>query len=141
MPTKSNNTGGSGGARPSAGRKSLKSRTKPKTVIPAAENLRGWTFPKSRVLPCRSPMIFFPPSSGTAASCRRRKFIQKPGSGSRVPAAPQRSRRNSWNLLNNNTDPYMRAVIKANQNLRTYDKEKHIYYTFVRSNGGFKRAE
>lgn len=46
-----------------------------------------------------------------------------------------------YNLLDNNTDPYMRAVIKANPHLRTYDKENHIYYTFVRSKGGFKRAE
>ena len=45
------------------------------------------------------------------------------------------------NLLDNNTDPYMRAVIKANPHLRTYDKENHIYYTFVRSKGEFKRAE
>ena len=51
--------------------RNLRSRTKPKTVIPAAENLKCWIFPKSRVLPCRSPMIFFLPSSGTAASCRR----------------------------------------------------------------------
>ena len=41
------------------------SRTKPKTVIPAAENLKCWIFPKSRVLLCRNPMIFFPPSSGS----------------------------------------------------------------------------
>lgn len=46
-----------------------------------------------------------------------------------------------YNLLDNNTDPYMRAVIKANPHLRTYDKENHIYYTFVCSKGEFKRAE
>ena len=29
--------------------------------------MKCWTFPKSRVPQCQSPMIFFPPSSGTAA--------------------------------------------------------------------------
>ena len=52
------------------------STTKPKMVILAAENLKCWTFPKSRVLPCRSSMLFFPPSSVTAASCRHRRSTQ-----------------------------------------------------------------
>lgn len=69
--------------------KKPQSRRKPKTGIPAAENLKCWIFPKSRVLLCRSPMIFFLPSSGTAASCRHRKSTRKPGNVSKVSAAPQ----------------------------------------------------
>ena len=37
-----------------------------------------------------------------------------------------------YNLLSNTTDAYMRTVIQTNPHLRTYDKEKGIYYTYDR---------
>ncbi len=41
-----------------------------------------------------------------------------------------------YNLLDENTDPFIRDVIKDNYHLRTYDKVNFIYYTF--SGGGRK---
>lgn len=41
-----------------------------------------------------------------------------------------------YNLLDENTDPYIRDVIKDNYHLRTYDKTNFIYYTF---NGGGRK--
>src|SRR5699024_3425889 len=61
--------------------KSLRSRRKPRTAIRADESWKCWTFPKSRVSICQSPMSFYPPSSVTEARSRRKKFIRKPGSG------------------------------------------------------------
>lgn len=46
-----------------------------------------------------------------------------------------------YNLLDHDTDPYMRAVIQTNPHLRTYDKESHIYHTFIRRNGRFEQFE
>jgi len=43
-----------------------------------------------------------------------------------------------YNILSENTDPYMRAVIQTNPHLRTYDKEIGVYYTYNRS---MKRIE
>ena len=37
-----------------------------------------------------------------------------------------------YNILSENTDPYMRAVIQTNPHLRTYDKESGVYYTYNR---------
>lgn len=38
-----------------------------------------------------------------------------------------------YNLLDENTDPFIRCVIKTNLHLRTYDKENGIYHTYDRS--------
>ena len=46
-----------------------------------------------------------------------------------------------YNLIDRNTDPYMRAVIQTNPHLRTYDKENHIYHTFIRKHGHFEKFE
>lgn len=43
-----------------------------------------------------------------------------------------------YNLLSQNTDPNMRAVIQTNPHLRTYDKENGVYYTYNRA---MKRIE
>ena len=53
------------------------SRRKPRRVIPAAENLKCWIFPKSKVSICLSRMIFCLPNSATAVSCRRKIFTRK----------------------------------------------------------------
>ena len=37
-----------------------------------------------------------------------------------------------YNILDENTDPFMRAVINTNPHLRTYDKEKAEYSTYNR---------
>src|SRR5699024_1012773 len=44
---------------------------KPITAIRAAGNWKCWTFPKSRVSICQSPMSFYPPSSVTEVRSRR----------------------------------------------------------------------
>ena len=49
MPSKSNNTGGRGGARHAAGRKNLRSKRRPRTAIRTDADWRFWIFPKSRV--------------------------------------------------------------------------------------------
>lgn len=46
-----------------------------------------------------------------------------------------------YNLLDETTDPYLRAVVQTNPHLRTYDKENHVYHTFIRRNGSFLRFE
>lgn len=38
-----------------------------------------------------------------------------------------------YNLIANNTDPFMKAVIQTNSHLRTYNKENGIYYTYDRA--------
>lgn len=37
-----------------------------------------------------------------------------------------------YNILDNNTDPFIRTIINQNPHLRTYDKETKIYYTYNR---------
>lgn len=37
-----------------------------------------------------------------------------------------------YNILDNNTDPFIRTIINQNPHLRTYDKEAKIYYTYNR---------
>ena len=74
MPTKSNNTGGRGGARPGAGRKKSAVKEKPRTAIRADADWKCWIFPKSRVSICQSPMSFYPPSSVTGVRSRRRNL-------------------------------------------------------------------
>lgn len=44
-----------------------------------------------------------------------------------------------YNLLNHDTDPYMRAVIQTNPHLRTLDVENFLYYTYIRKSGRFER--
>lgn len=46
-----------------------------------------------------------------------------------------------YNLLDHDTNAYMRAVIQTNPHLRTYDIENHIYHTFIRRSGRFERFE
>lgn len=46
-----------------------------------------------------------------------------------------------YNLLDRDTDPYMRAVIQTNNHLRTFDKETGIYYTFIRKDHSLRRFE
>ena len=59
MPTKSNNTGGRGGARPGAGRKKSAVKEKAENGNPGrAANWKCWIFPKSRVSICQSPHEF-----------------------------------------------------------------------------------
>ena len=36
------------------------------------------------------------------------------------------------NVLDENTEPYMRAVINTNPHLRTFDKENYTYITYNR---------
>src|SRR5699024_5638754 len=61
--------------------KSLRSRRKPRTAIRADADWKCWTFPKSRVSICQSPMNSSLPSSVTEARSRRKKYTRKPGSG------------------------------------------------------------
>lgn len=37
-----------------------------------------------------------------------------------------------YNILDNNTDPFIRTIITQNPHLRTYDKENRIYITYNR---------
>lgn len=46
-----------------------------------------------------------------------------------------------YNLLDRNTDPFIRVVIHANPHLRTYDKESGVYHTYIRKGGTLIRFE
>lgn len=46
-----------------------------------------------------------------------------------------------YNLLDRDTDPYMRTIIQTNNHLRTFDKETGIYHTFIRKGHSLERFE
>lgn len=81
MPTKSNNTGGRGGARPGAGRKKSAVKEKAENGNPGGRKLEVLDIPEVEGVDMPKPHEFYPPSSVTEARSRRRKFIRKPGSG------------------------------------------------------------
>ena len=71
------------------GRNPLSGR-KPKTAIRADADWKCWTFPKSRVSICQSPMNSSLPSSVTEARSRRKKYTRKPGRvGCAAKVSPQ----------------------------------------------------
>lgn len=46
-----------------------------------------------------------------------------------------------YNLLDRDTDPFIRAVIHTNPHLRTYDKESGVYQTYIRKGKMLERFE
>lgn len=46
-----------------------------------------------------------------------------------------------YNLLDRDTDPYIRSVIQMNNHLRTFDKETGIYHTFMRKGNSLEEFE
>ena len=79
MPTKSNNTGGRGGARPGAGRKKSAVKEKAENGNRADADWKCWIFPKSRVSICQSPMSFLSAEQRDGVRSRRKKSTRKPG--------------------------------------------------------------
>lgn len=96
MPTKSNNTGGRGGARPGAGRKKSAVKDKAENGNPGGRKLEVLDIPEVEGVEMPRPHDFLSAEQRDGSVLRRRKFTQKPGSGSKASAASQRYRRSFW---------------------------------------------
>ena len=82
MPTKSNNTGGRGGARPGAGRKKSAVKDKAENGNPGGRKLEVLDIPEVEgVDMCQNPMNSSLPSSVMEVRSRRKRYTRKPGSG------------------------------------------------------------
>ena len=96
MPTKSNNTGGRGGARPGAGRKKSAVKDKAENGNPGGRKLEVLDIPEVEGVAMPKPHDFL---SAEQRDGRHRKFTRKPGSGLKASAAPQRCHRSSWSAM------------------------------------------
>lgn len=81
MPTKSNNIGGRGGARPGAGRKKTALKDKVSAGNPGGRSLDVLDIPEMEGVEMPKPHEYLSSDSATAIPCRRRKSTLKPGDG------------------------------------------------------------
>ena len=100
MPTKSNNTGGRGGARSGAGRKKSAVKDKAENGNPGGRKLEVLDIPEVEGVDMPKPHDFLSAEQRDGSVLQAQEiYTRKPGNGSKASAAPQRCHRSSWNVM------------------------------------------
>ena len=96
MPTKSNNTGGRGGARPGAGRKKSAVKDKAENGNPGGRKLEVLDIPEVEGVAMPKLHAFLSTEQRDGSVLQAQEIYTKPGNGSKASAVPRRYRRSSW---------------------------------------------
>ena len=101
MPTKSNNTGGRGGARPGAGRKKTAVKEKAENGNPGGRKLEVLDIPEVEGVAMPKPHDFLSAEQRDGSVLQAQEIYTETWQcgGSKVSAAPQRCRRNFWSAM------------------------------------------
>ena len=96
MPTKSNNTGGRGGARPGAGRKKSAVKDKAENGNPGGRKLEVLDIPEVEGVAMPKPHDFLSAEQRDGSVLQAQEIYTETWQGSKASAVPQRCRRSSW---------------------------------------------